>query len=672
MKRYVLRLLFVFGLGIFLIQAVAAQARHYSLVTGEKDFYYGFISYLPEEMGGKLPEIIRPGLARPEIASLNFPLGPGDTIVTYDHPCEVQFDSGTVFRLGPESRLKIETIMAQSLSSDGQFSNLFLEKGQLFLMYTAYNQWEIFQLLTATSAIKMKNKTVLLMSVNPNGETKVAVKEGKIDLLYGPATEKLQSAKAKKGDSLLVTADHKLSLKPDLIDLTGFEAWNVELNKKFLDLHKGVTPLPKPIQKLPPAVFYFAQFYGNRYGEWTWDDYYGYVWRPFYNDYYPWGSWAPYYYGRWTYLSGQLFWVPEEPWGWVPYHLGIWQWDKKKGWIWIPGSAFAPAWAVWDFYFGYYSWRPWSLFDWLGYGYYGYYEIYGPGSSLPGQIGQPAERNILSKINKDQLKKPTGSSIPLPESYKKVVASFARALKNKDPEALSRVGVKPPEPIVVKAEDLGVIRVQEKRIPWSEFSSLMNSHKQIGGEPEAKRGNIPARNQAVFHFMRHKNQAGSEEFEGKSYTPNLNQEPERQGGTPPAGSQLIKRGQSEAVPEKTGLRLQVTTEARFRDWNPDLKVARELKIRIFYDSLSNQIVASQLGLTSREARGMGLRITPYGVVQRVRYREDGGGYGLNSSSSATSGSNDSSATATPTSNSGSSGNSGKSGGNASNAGRTKH
>ena len=38
-----------------------------------------------------------------------------------------------------------------------------------------------------------------------------------------------------------------------------------------LTLHKGETPLPKPIQKLPKAVFYFAQKYSNIHGEWLWD-----------------------------------------------------------------------------------------------------------------------------------------------------------------------------------------------------------------------------------------------------------------------------------------------------------------------------------------------------------------------------------------------------------------
>ncbi|MDI6846176.1 MAG: FecR domain-containing protein, partial [Candidatus Saccharicenans sp.] len=367
--RKILFAIFIPALVCLLVSAGGTTGKHYTLISGERDLYYGFISYLPEEIGSRAPEVIRDGL-KPEPVRLNFPVGPGDLIVTYDRPCEIQFDSGTILRLDTDTRLRIETIMAQSLSSEEQMSNLWLERGQAYLMYTAYNSWEVFQLLTPNAAIKMKNKSVLIVRHTGEGETWLTVKEGKVSVLYGPSASRLSTVSARKGVSLVVDASDQVSAKDNFPEFAQFEAWNAGLNKKFLELHRGITPLPKPVQKLPPAVFYFAQYYGNRYGEWVWDDYLGYVWRPFYNDLYPWGNWSPYFYGSWTYLNGQLFWVPEEPWGWVPYHLGIWHWDKKKGWVWIPGSVFAPAWAVWDFYAGYYTWRPWFLYDWLGlYGY---------------------------------------------------------------------------------------------------------------------------------------------------------------------------------------------------------------------------------------------------------------------------------------------------------------
>uniref|UniRef100_UPI00404B508E DUF6600 domain-containing protein n=1 Tax=Candidatus Saccharicenans sp. TaxID=2819258 RepID=UPI00404B508E len=616
-----IKLLLALGvLGVWLWQPGIAANKHYTLVNGERDFYYGFISYIPEELGTRAPEIIRAGLTQPEAGRLNVPLGPGDLIITYDKPCEIQFDSGTIIRLGTETRLKIETIMAQSLSSNDQLSNLLLEKGQVYLMYTAYNSWEVFQLLTANTALKMKNKTVLVARVTEEGETWLTVKVGKASLLYGRSSAELKSLAAKKGTSLIIDSRHQVQVREGFPELADFETWNAELNKNFEELHRGLTRLPKPIQKLPPAVFYFAQYYSNQYGEWIWDDYFGYVWRPFYNDSYPWGNWSPYYYGNWTYLNGQLFWVPAEPWGWVPYHLGIWQWDKKKGWVWIPGSAFAPAWAVWDFYFGYYTWRPWFLYDWLyyyGYGYgYGYWDPYYQGGSgiIPGDgSDQPA----LRKITKDQLKKPQIPNIPIPDSYKKMVASLAKAIKTGDQEVLKRISARPPEPMVVKPEDLGAPNLASRKIPVSEVVEKIKQTQTETGKTGLVRGTAPAWNRAVFHFLDAKNKAEP--------SSSVASESRMTRAMPVDKQQLEQRGRTAGLKSEFGpatgastmaeLQLPAGSSVRFRDWNPDLQTAQKLGVSIVYDSSRNAVVSPELRLTSREARQTGIRITPQGLVQ---------------------------------------------------------
>lgn len=606
-------------LPVCLWQPGITASRHYTLINGERDFYYGFISYIPEELGVRAPEIIRNGLAQAETGRLNFPLGPGDLIITYDKPCEIQFDSGTIVRLGTDTRLKIETIMAQSLSSDDQLSNLYLEKGQVYLMYTAYNSWEVFQLLTTNAALKMKNKTVLMVRTTEGEETWLKIMEGKASLLYGPSSSGLKSLSARKGTSLIIDSRHQIQMKEGFPELADFEAWNAELNQHFLDLHRGLSSLPKPIQKLSPAVFYFAQFYSSQYGEWIWDDYLGYVWRPFYNDYYPWGNWSPYYYGNWTYINGQLFWVPAEPWGWVPYHLGLWQWDKKKGWVWIPGSAFAPAWAVWDFYFGYYSWRPWFLYDWLyyyGYAYdYSYWGVYYPGGAgnLPGEgSDQPA----LRRITKDQLKKPQTANAPVPDSYKKMVASLARAIDRGDPEVLKRISVKPPEPMVVSPEDLGAPNLASRKITVSEVAERIRQIQTEADRTALARVTVPAWNRALFHFLEAKNriEPGSSAISEPRVTgamPVEQKQLEQPGRT---AGQKSESGPAISTSNRMGHQLPASSSLRFRDWNPDLRTARQLGIRIVYDSSRNAVVSPELGISSREIKQERIRLTPQGLV----------------------------------------------------------
>ena len=212
------------------------------------------------------------------------------------------------------------------------------------------------------------------------------------------------------------------------------------------------------------ATFYFAQTFGDKYGEWLFDDLYGYVWRPFYNDYYPGGSWSPYFYGQWAGLGGQMFWVPAEPWGWVPYHLGVWQWDAKRGWFWLPGSAFAPAWVDWAYMQGsYWAWRPWSLFDWTYYGgmwgmswsmydsMWGLYWMdptwyFNSFYSNLGQVyfgagGDQNFRATLMKVSKDQLKKPSGSpALTMPKEFNRVLKVYTEALKRGEARVLDSLG----------------------------------------------------------------------------------------------------------------------------------------------------------------------------------------------------------------------------------------
>jgi hypothetical protein len=351
---------------------------HYKYIYWDTEIYFGHVIYPEAKHDGKDAIVLREGQPQPEVADLNLPIAPGDTIRTTERRCEIQFDTGTIIRLDRETELKIETILAQSLSANNKLTNLLLTKGQVYVMYKRYVRPEIFQIITPNTAVKMNDKSVAMIKVKPDMSTGIQINEGKAYALFGPDEDSSKKETIKKGQSITVMPNHQ-AVPLQLDGIEEFEAWNEKINREFLELHEGKAVIPKPIQKMPLAVFNFAQKFSYQYGEWLWDGFYGYVWRPFLNDQrYPWGGWQPYYNGRWSSVHGQLFWVPTEPWGWVPYHLGIWTWDEKKGWLWLPGSLFAPAWVDWAFYFGCFSWRPWMLEDWLWYSYGGFNGSYIP------------------------------------------------------------------------------------------------------------------------------------------------------------------------------------------------------------------------------------------------------------------------------------------------------
>jgi hypothetical protein len=273
--------------------------------------------------------------------------------------------------------------------------------------------------------------------------------------------------------------------------LSDFKAWNESINSHFRELHEG-NILPKPLQKLSKAVFEFAQKFGSMYGEWFWHDLYGYVWRPYLNDRrYPWGTWQPYINGSWSDYGGEMFWVPAEPWGWIPYHLGIWMWDKSKGWVWLPGSLFAPAWVVWEFYSGMHYWRPFYLYDWMtGFdsfwgpvswaGYYNPGYPPGPGASIP----QPPQ-NKISRIRKDQLKKSDSPSLPMPKEMKKAFEATLAALKQGDQAHLNSVKELPRNSGMVKRDDFLSSRSQGKVIAsdLNVRSDLAPGRREAAGPP---------------------------------------------------------------------------------------------------------------------------------------------------------------------------------------------
>jgi hypothetical protein len=598
--------------------AGAATADNYKVVNGPKDLYFGHISYIEKTPEGTDPVVLRMGNAEPEAALLNLPIGPGDTVRTSgDRRCEIQFDTGTIVRLDVATEVRVETIMARSLSSLEALSVLTLDKGRIYVMYKEYDRKEMFQVLTPNAAVKMKHNSVVLVAAAADRTTETQVTYGRAQVLFGPAEGRLDDRSVKKGERLIVLADHQFELAA-AIEGTAFELWNKDVNAHFDALHEGLTAIPKPIQKLPPAVFYFAQAYGNRYGEWLWDDYYGYVWRPYIdNGTYPWG-WSPYYYGRWSYSGGQMFWVPEEPWGWVPYHLGIWQWDKKRGWLWLPGSMFAPAWVDWDFYFGYACWRPWSLFDWMSgdpymYGsdpawisYFRYmnsgWQYYWPYSRTD-MPGGPMTL-IRTTIRKDALKQPPAGSLPIPADLKAVVKKVASAYERGDVRVRESAAAVPHQLVFVPKGDLAARAIHEKALTWDKVAK---QGAPPAGEPAGTRHIADPQREAARIFRG---------IDGPAAAP-------RRIAGPAAAP--IRSGNMTAVPNGPAGRgdaagaapgRAVPAPARFRDWNPDLRVARELGVHIEYSSMRNEVRCPELRLSSRDrdrATGMTPRLTDHGV-----------------------------------------------------------
>ena len=597
---------------LVLILAAAASASHYKLINGEKDFYYGHISYADIKNDGQDPVVFREGRLTPEVAVLNLPLGPGDVLQTSaERRAEIQFDNGTVVRLDLDSRLKIETVMAQSLSTAQKISNLVLEKGQIYVMYRKYSSLEMFQVVTAGAAVKLDHNSVALIRLTGEGATDVQVERGKAYLLCGADKENLSHKRINAKQRGIVSAENEVELAEYEV-LTDFKAWNESLNSHFQELHEG-NYLPKPLQNLPPAVFEFAQKFGNIYGEWTWHDLYGYVWRPYLNDQrYPWGTWSPYINGSWTSYGGEMFWVAAEPWGWVPYHLGLWMWDAKKGWVWLPGSMFAPAWAVWDFYAGFYSWRPYSLFDWM-YGFdnfwasmygYGAYGGYGLGRVYP--PSPQGSSDVLRSIRKDQLKKKDSPELPMPKEVKKAFEATLAALKKGDQTLLDSVEGLPRRSVFVKKQDLLSPTWRDKAVPFDRLP------KETPAAASTVQPASPPRSAVVSKEARLAIERSRSIADVRAWM-----------ASPSRLSREASLPHYAAAPS-----------FRFRDWNPDTRTAIRLGVEIAYSSRTNEIACPQLGLSSRNVHPSMRGLSSIGGFSPSRGSSSGSNAGSTTGSSS--------------------------------------
>jgi hypothetical protein len=104
-----------------------------------------------------------------------------------------------------------------------------------------------------------------------------------------------------------------------------------------------------------------SDFHGalDPHGSWADDGKYGTVWVPSAkvvgSDFVPYRTG-----GHWVY-GDDYTWVSDYDWGWAPFHYGRWVSIDGRGWGWIPGRKYAPAWVSWRVGapgFAYVGWSP--------------------------------------------------------------------------------------------------------------------------------------------------------------------------------------------------------------------------------------------------------------------------------------------------------------------------
>jgi hypothetical protein len=374
---------------------------------------YGHISYVDKQA-----TVIREDQTEHK-AVVNLPVVPGDQVVTGDKGrCELQFDNGTIIRLDENTRLKVTTVLAPSLTSRWKITTLRLLQGQVYAMVQAYNR-EMFQVITSNAALDIKNRSAANIQARENGDTFIHVDKGKFKVMYGEDIKSIKTETARSGKGYMITAAHQMRIGEGHRDIE-FKAWNDYINRKFNDLHRGINRIPKRIYHFSKALVHWAEKWSSLYGEWLYDDVFGYVWRP-YDEYFAYSE-RPFFHADFAWIHNRLYLIPQEPWGWLPAYMGTWAW-MKWGWTWIPGDAFITGLEPSTFIYYYYQFIFPSLNSYIyrAYGNYDLYYIYRDNGLIawqkaykkhykkvklkPSLAGVPRSvRNIIKKMNKKPVK----------------------------------------------------------------------------------------------------------------------------------------------------------------------------------------------------------------------------------------------------------------------------
>ena len=251
-------------------------------------------------------------------ASVNLPVRQGAQIWVAEHGrAEIQFDDGTLLRLGGGALVTLQTLYSDA---EGEFTEIKLNQGLASLRVK--HERSVYQVDTPYVSVKSSGPSKLRIGAGEAVE--VAVREGDASVEGGQGRADLHS-----GDYLyLENADAGFAIRR-LPRADSWEQWNEDRDALLEDAADGPSR-----RHLPPNIALVAPDLDS-YGSWRNDPEYGYVWCPRGVE----SDWRPYYAGRWTWVQPFGWtWVSSEPWGWAPYHYGTWR-HASYGWAWCPGPV---------------------------------------------------------------------------------------------------------------------------------------------------------------------------------------------------------------------------------------------------------------------------------------------------------------------------------------------
>lgn len=245
--------------------------------------------------------------------------------------------------------------------------------------------------------------------------------------------------------------------------------------------------------------------------------------------------------------------------------------------------------------------------DWYGYSayrdgqlpYYAYWIYPDNDPGMDPTIQDSGEKGARQTLSKDQLKSKKTAPYPMPKELKETYKRVVVALENGEDWVLSPLKEVPNHLLVVSQEDLNAPNIHEKAVKLSSISqnksiNLLFQEPQRNPHHRAKQTYLRNEKMATLREKINDIMSNVEGLEGLDSQEFL---PSKVIVTSPKNA---AQGYWSQNPELINPN---RSSARFRDWNPDIKVARRAGVSIRYSSRSNEVRCPELNLSSRHVEG---------------------------------------------------------------------
>lgn len=325
---------------VFLTLAVAVPTFATITTPSESSKSQSYITY---DDGGT---IVRSGDDGREIeARVNLPLYPGDEVLTNRRGrAEIRLSDGNVLGIDRSTSVVFKTMTNSYEGGEANDTVAELRFGHIVVQRTDGSR-ELLRIDSENASYVATEEAIYAVEGDGHGKDRITVFDGTVEVRTPARTTRLRTGEEAHVDENGVYG--VVSSPRGTAD--DFERWFSKRAERYAG---------RDSRYLDRSLAYAEDdLAGN--GSWIYvSGYGGWCWRPYVSV-----GWRPYYSGHWSHGRGALTWVSYEPWGWVPYHYGRWGYDPLYGWVWLPGSGYAPAWVYWMYGANYVGWAPAGWYD---------------------------------------------------------------------------------------------------------------------------------------------------------------------------------------------------------------------------------------------------------------------------------------------------------------------